>query len=244
MFFRYGNHRHPVGEVEISSLRARTIYSARGFREGTLKTLSLAGELLGDDNVEVNTAILELEAAYSTQNLAAALFFGEPGNPGFATAHAWLPEQTLGGIKVIGLDYGNSPGEFSNHRTFSITLEALFPDFSLNILELQETLRFVGTSGPRFVWRRNLDTRATKQQINKNTTMLVTQSGRVLGYQTLPSRPPARWPSNEHKEQRQVSVLPPQELRGTLAKFGIAYSYAFEFGRAVKGVPATSRGRN
>ena len=243
MFFWYGNHKHPVGEVEISSLNARTVFNARGYPEGTLKTITLQGELLGDTNVDVNASILELEAAYSTQNLITGLYFGEPSSPGVASAHSWSPGATLGGIKVIGLDYGNSPGEFSNHRTFSVTLEALFPDYSVNTMSFEETLRFVGTAGQRRVWRRNLDTRPTRQVVNRNTTMRVTQSGRILGYRTLPRRPGPRWPNDEHEEQRQVGLVSPRELRGTIAKFGITYSYSFEFDRAVASAPLSPLGR-
>lgn len=236
MYFQYGSYIHAEAEVILSSISRSTEYSPRG--EPILSRVSLAiqGVIQADSATLLGPKLDALETAYARHGQTAGLF--QTG--GIRTTH-FLPNGTaLGGVRSSGVSYPDGEGvEYVTSRTYSVTLSADYPFNGVTLLEFQETLSFVGTCGPRFVWLDTLNGPPEKQIVQQKTTQRVVQSGSALGYFNRPPPPPPLWPGNEHEKERQIVLTSPRIVFGRAVDHGISWSYSFESAVPLLGVPRT-----
>lgn len=230
--FRYGGYSHEAGEVTIASISVRADFSARGEPVLSRMQWQIQGQLNANDPADLTAKLRNLEGAYNNQAQDAGLYF-VGGGP---TAH-YLPNGTsIGGVRSLGVSYPKGDGaEYTTFRNYSITLEADYPFAGTNLLEYRETLRFVGTCGPEWIYLFPLTGEPERQQVLAKTTQKVTQSGSAMGFLSRPSPPPPLWPANEHEQARTIGPTSPRVLRGRQIDFGIEWSYEFESATPLNG---------
>ena len=225
LYFKYGSYQHAAGDIVLSSIARSTEYSPRGDPQLSKLSWSLQGVIQGSSPSDLTSQLEALEAAYAKHGQHAGLY--ETG--GVATVHQMPNAGALGGVRSSGVSYPQGDGiEYATMRSYAVTLDADYPFDGVTLLEFSETLSFVGTCGPRFVYLSTLNGPPEKQIVQKKTTQKVTQSGQALGYFNRPSPPPPLWPGDEHEDQRSISKTSPRVLFGRELDHGIQWSYSFE----------------
>jgi len=226
MYFKYGSYQHPDNEVNLTSFTQRRIYNARGTVERIVKTMQLQGVLIASTQTAIKSAIGTLENAYVNDGKDAGLYHDD-GTP----SHHFLDSsQSLSGVRVLSLDYPKSDGaEYATQRAYTITLEAVFPvSGGDNLLAFNETLRIVGTGGPRIATIETLTGSPQVQTINQQTKVLAQQFGRAIGLLQYPSAPAPLFASVEHQDRREITQGSPTFEGGRFTNYEISWAYHFE----------------
>jgi hypothetical protein len=240
MYFQYGNYQHAHGEVNLS-LTKRANRNARGFTAYTTWTMQLEGTLIavGDTAAEmqasIHAQILALENAYGLDGFDAGLFHDD----GSLTPHFLDSSASLGGVRVIGMEFDkdNRDGQYATGRSYRITLEADFPNPAVALQQWTESLRIVGTGGPRTVHLETISGVPQKQVVNQRTIVRATQSGSAVGLRTYPLPPAPLFPGAELVDNREVSKGSPRNLHGAFVDWPINWSYQFEAAGSLNGTP-------
>jgi hypothetical protein len=234
MYAVYGSYTHTVNEVNLLSFQQRLKYSARGKAESTVKTVTLEAVLIPSSASQANitTAIRQIELAYSVNGLSWGLYQDD----GTITPHA-LPLGSISGVRVMGFDWNKSDGaEYATQRTATITLEAEYPGGD-NLLIFQETLRFIGNGGARFVWVETANGPPQRQLVNQRTVARAVQSGMAVGLLAEPDFPPPIWPNIERYDLREMGRVAPRFDGAAFRDWGINWTYQFESGQPLFGEP-------
>jgi len=234
MYAVYGNYTHDVNEVNLLSFQQRLKYSPRGKVEATVKTATIEAVLIPSSPSQTNitAAIREIEQAYSVNGHAWALYQDD----GTVTPHA-LPLGSIGGVRVLAFDWNKNDGaEYATGRTATIVLEAEYPD-SDGLLVFQETLRFIGNGGPRFVWVETANGPPQQQLVNQRTISRAVQSGMAVGLLAEPTYPQPIWPDVERRDLREMGRVGPRRDGNVFRDWGINWSYQFESGQPLYGQP-------
>lgn len=216
---------HAFNEVTIAQ-SMRSTYSERGFRTMLTRTLDITGEILDEGVSAITTRINAIETYYPGLLTSAALY-DDDGN---LTAHLLTDDaDCFGGIRVMQISYPNGDGaEYVNGRKFSISLEADFIDRSGGeLVEWQQTIRRVGTGGPRFAMQEVLEGPPVRQITNKRTIQTVSQSGSAKGLTGYPLAfvPKPVLPNAEYPDRRELTEGP-YEWKGT-RKFNFQYNWSY-----------------
>lgn len=240
MHFQYGGYRHSDGEVNLS-LTKRTNPNARGFSAYTTWTMQLEGTLIGvgetseDLQADIRAQIYALENAYALDGFDAGLYHDD-GSP---TPHFLDSSSSLGGVRVaeIEFDKDNGDGQYATGRSYRITLQADFPNPFVTLQQWNETLRIVGTGGPRFVHLETMRGTPQRQLVNQRTIVRATQSGTAVGLRTYPLPPPPIFPAAELADKREFSRGSPRNFHGAFIDWPIQWTYQFESAGPLNGTP-------
>src|SRR5262249_53494469 len=145
MYLKYGPYTHAQNEplVQIAN---RAIFSPRGYRQAVRETWRIVGVLHAASATALTAAIAGLRSAYNVNGLDLGLYLDDQTT---LTDHALISGASLGGTRVTALDFPVGAGaEYSTFRSYSISVEADFPDASKHLLHFSGTLSFRGTRGP------------------------------------------------------------------------------------------------
>lgn len=235
------------------SFTSQTILDSRGKPERIRKTIHLSGVLIATGQEAIRNAINALQAAYSKHGRDAGLYHdnGEP------SPHFLQSRTSLTGVRVTSLEFPTGDGtEYATGRNFQITLQAdyLPPVAAASNLggssgggqnvasggaatSFQETLQFVGSGGPRRIWRETLRGLPLGQIAAQRTICRAVQTGSATGLLGSPLAPPPLWPGLEVAEKREVQIIGPEREGPTLLNWGVAWSYEFESPRPLFGSP-------
>jgi hypothetical protein len=245
MHASYGSYDHPAGLTAVTSLQIEALRDERtGARRGVRQRWVLEGELQASgatDDLKVadlTSKIQALEAAYSLDGKDLKLVYTGGSGP-VDTAHALMDAETLGGVKVLLVDWlkGRGP-EYAVMRSYRITVEGEIEDAGLaNLVSFQEMVSVQGTGGPRRVMLVPLEGDPVEQETSERTPIVVTQSGDAIGRTAYPSFPAPKLTAGEVYERRtQERRGPDRQADGTYRNYGIRWSYEY----IVNYVPAAS----
>ncbi len=233
MFFKYGTHRHPDNEVNLVTFRQDAVRNARGLVQFTRKTLSIEGVLLASTQATIKTAIAAMETAYAVDGKDAALFHDD----GTKSPHSLDSNDSIGGVRVRSISFDKATAaEYATQRTFRVTLWADFAGQD-NLVQFIESLRFVGTGGPKRVWVQLINGLAQRQQVQARTTQRIVQSGTAIGYVVSPAFPTPIFPQYEHEDRREANIGSPQRDGDDHINYPISWTYHFEAPVALSGRP-------
>jgi hypothetical protein len=192
---RYRNYTHDEGEVAFEINQVANLNPANGVIDTVTHLWTLSGELLvtdGSDNqAELSTRINALAAAYSVPGGDLVFLLDD----GTASSHLIRSNATIGGTKVLSFDWLNGPAEYSNHRSYRITLRADYavpPNSGLTYWK--ETYEFSG-GGPKIRHQESVRGRPRAQTIKKFTIYRARQFGTIVGQYTYPAWPSPLWPN-------------------------------------------------
>ena len=234
MYLRYGPYIHAQNEPAVQ-IGKRAIFSPRGLRQSVRETWRIVGVLRAASQPALTAAIADLRSAYNVNGYDLGLYLDDQTT---LTDHVMTSSAALGGTRVTALDFPAGAGaEYSTFRSYSIAVEADFPDTSNNLLDFSETLSFEGTGGPRVIFLDTLDGLPQPQIAQQRTTTRARQEGRAVGLATYPPVPPPIWPQAEMQPARRLVLRSPRRAAGNLTEFAVEWSYSFESIAPLAGTP-------
>lgn len=168
MIFRYaapsdhtaGGFSFHLNEASINTLRRARTYNRRGRRRSTVVTMHVTGKLMEvygssgqiSSQAEVTDAINGLETEFLadlTAGSVTGLYLDDGTTP---TSHILTSADAMDGVKVLQIGYERNGGaEYTNLRSFSIVLQAEYPQSGLggDLQYYRESIRTVGTGGAK-----------------------------------------------------------------------------------------------
>jgi hypothetical protein len=234
MFLRYGSYTHAQNEPAVQ-IGKRALFSPRGYRQSVRETWRIVGVLHAGDQPGLTAAIAALRSAYNVNGLDLGLYLDDGATP---TDHVLSSGASLGGTRVTSLAFPIGAGaEYSTFRSYSITVEADYPDTSNNLLDFSETLSFEGTGGPRLVFLDTLAGLPQPQIARQFTTCRARQQGRAVGQATYPPVSPPIWPTAELPDQRRLTLRSPKRIAASLTEYVAEWTYVFESVSPLIGAP-------
>lgn len=234
MLLRYGSYTHARNEPAVQ-IGKRALFSPRGVRQAVRETWRIVGVLHAADQPGITAAIAALRAAYNVNGLDLGLYLDDGTTP---TDHVLSSGASLGGTRVTSLAFPVGSGaEYSTFRSYSITVEADFPDTSNNLLDFSETVSFEGTGGPRIIFLETLAGLPQPQIARQCTKYRARQEGRAVGLATYPPVPPPIWPAAELPDQRRLVLRSPKRTAAALTEFAAEWTYVFESVSPLAGAP-------
>lgn len=231
MQFSYRGFLHPANECTVA-IKVKNNFDKAGRRIGRTETWNITGLIQAATQLKVDAACAAMEQAYEEDGGDAILYLnaGGPAHRKLTTA------DSLTGVRVLeGVDYPDGKGaDFSTYRHYAITLEATYykKKGKFNLLEWQETLSWVGTGGPKFIFLPLLVGIPDKQFTQQHTTVKLTQSGHAIGRYKYPRMAKPLFPGDEHVDQRGHGKETPKRKgppgRPFLTDYKVDWSYHFE----------------
>jgi len=237
MYLKYGSYTHAQNEAAVQ-IGKRAVFSPRGYRQAVRETWRILGVLHAAGQASLTSAIASLRAAYGVNGLDLGLYLDDGLT---LTDHALVSSLSLGGTRVTSLEFPNGSGaEYSTFRSYSIAVEAEFPDTSNNLLDFSETLSFEGSGGPRIIFLDTLDGLPQQQIAQQRTTSRARQEGRAVGLATYPPVAAPIWPGAELPAERRLAMRSPRRVAGNLTEFVVEWKYAFEAVIPLAGMPTVA----
>jgi len=234
MFLKYGPYTHAQNEPAVQIVK-RAVFSPRGYRQAVRETWRIVGVLHAADQPGLTAAIVALRSAYNVNGLDLGMYLDDGVT---LTDHVMTSAAALGGTRVTALDFPSGAGaEYSTFRSYSIAVEADFPDTTNNLLDFSETLSFEGTGGPRVIFLDTLEGLPQPQLAQQRTTCRARQQGRAVGLATYPPVAAPIWPGAELLDQRRLVVRSPKRVAGNLTEFVVEWMYVFESVSTLAGLP-------
>jgi len=242
MYFQWGSHIHPPGEVNLTKMEMQPIFSQRNDRWAVLKKLHLVGEIqftpaedaatAGDIDARqalFDTKITALRDAYATNYHNGGLYHSN-GTP---TKHALDTTQAnnISGTRVAYRSWNRGAGdEYATVRTFYIILEALFDEADSGLYAYREQIRMNGTGGEHWQWVENPLLIPIKQTIARFTHQTIVQWGQIVGVNFWPlgNVPPPIYPQWEHQPHRTTEYEYPTWFGNAYRLYGYSWRYYME----------------
>ena len=225
MYFKYGSYSHAASEAEVR-LTTQNLYSRRGDRSTIRKTLNVTGSLIATTEATMTTAIAALEDAYSQDGQTGGLYQTDDT---LVRDHSIEQNaDTIGKVRVVSLSLPQGSGVYSTNRQFAVTLQAdYFVPGASNILEFNETIRMIGTGGPRRVVIPLIDGAPMVQYPQLVTAVYAVQSGRSLGLKGYVLPNSIAYPQHEEVHRRERTKGDPEYIDGTYTNYPFAWTYYF-----------------
>ncbi|ANS03305.1 hypothetical protein [uncultured Mediterranean phage uvDeep-CGR2-KM19-C37] len=225
MYFKYGSYQHDDNTVTLASVSRQAIFSPRGRRQIMRERLQISGVIIASTQATIKSAVDALEAAYADDGKDAGLYHDNDS----VSSHFLDSSASLGGVRVVsGPSYPKGDGaEYATGRDFTVVLEADFPESGEELTSFQETLRIVGTGGPRFAIVEVLNGLPQSQIVQQRTSVVATQSGRSVGLTAYPFVPPPIFPVFEIQGRRDISTGSPTLNNTVHTNWPVSWVYHF-----------------
>lgn len=235
-WFRYGPYIHVASEVQLAVSKHAT-FSARGYRQALDVTFHLSGVLISTDGTiaTLTTQMNSLENAYANDGLDAGLYLDSGCTN--ATNHIISSGQTIGGTRVMALEWVNGDGtEYVTKRGYSITLLATFPGTN-NLLEWHEGIFIRGNGGSRVIVLESLAGNPQPQTTCLNTKCTASQKGTAKGLFTWVPAPAPIWPGALRNDLIGGGLETPIRAANGTWQFPTSWDYSYESDGPLSGVP-------
>lgn len=222
--FQYGGLRTDKGEVVVSSQYQKNRFSNVDKTKviSTVKTMLLSGVLHGTDPSDLTQKLNRYQQEFSNQDRDCALLLAN-GSP--STFH-WRSRDTAHGIQVVEFNFEKNDGaEYTTYKSYTIKLEAEFPNSRFQLIEWMETMSCRGTGGRIWRYPPVLEGDPEKQTVRERATCVVVQQGRAIGYKETPPVPAPYFPDDEHEEERDIAL---DYARNGEKEWPVSWRYVFE----------------
>lgn len=230
MYLRYGNHRHDVGECELS-ITAQGEQTGTGGTWATRYNIAIAGQLQGASAAEIEAKARLLEDAYSIDNQDFALMHSTGG----ATHLAFSAVNSIGGVRVIQRPSYPSQRDASyvTFLNYVIALEVLVAETAGTVLSSFEERISIRGGGPRWGVLETKFGEPIRQPLRNRTTCHASQSGRAVGLYGYPTNyvPAPLWPSALVESPGSREFMSPRRIGDGAGRTFVEYpvSWAYEF---------------
>jgi len=247
MYYQYGSHTHPAGEVNLKRVEVTPIFSPRNDRAFALYKHHLVIELqhtaaenaaiAAETSIAVRTAlrqsylhakIAQLADVYS-QNYQSCGLFHDDGTP---TRH-YMPNggNNLSGNRVLFGAWDKDGGdEYATVRSAYVIVGGLFYEADSEIYNYREEIDIYGTAAASWEWVENQQLIPIQQQIFPYTRQTIIQYGAITGVSgwIIGNVPPPLFPNWEKGTRRVQKYECPQWQGNSYALYGYRWSYHME----------------
>ena len=230
MYIQYGSYAHAPGEANLINFIARPLRSARGVQEKVVVEAHVSGQVKanpGDDEYDVANKVQAIENAVSRDGRDWGLYHSD-GSP---TPHILYTNDSfsLTGNQIVHRMFPSSHnGEFSTGRDFSYVVRNTFRATDSNILDYQESIGYIGTTGPKVVWKENKYLPAYYEVDSFRSLQTIKQTGYAItnGTYLIPP-PPILPPPFELQHLRGIRRTSPRRWSQGVEGFRIEWNYTF-----------------
>jgi len=244
-----GGYEHEPGECYPAGVTFERLKSKRNIKYATVVRMKVAGSLVGNlTRAEIKTKMQAMAVAYNTDYQDATFEYSD----GSLTSHQMLNDDvnSLSGNKIIERSWDNQyDTELANTRSFTFTVEAIYIDVdasenNANRLQWDETATSIGDGGPTWRIYNNWGSTPIKEQISSSSSITWVQQGIIFSNYSYPLAPHGMTPAatlfplaDEHREQRQITLISPREYghnnpsrpgAWNYTHYGTKYKYIFE----------------
>lgn len=228
MYFQFGGYTHPVGQVAISSDARTREYSPRGRLQSIRRRLAISGTIIESGQSDITAAINSLAGGYSNSAQGAGLLQAD----GAPSGHYLFASGSLYGIRVLdGPNFNDTMGngEYATGRSFSVTLEAEYPQATADpLLSYSETISVQGTGGPRIAVIETDTGTPVTEVTQARTTVIVRQQGSAVGYLAPVAPNPPLFPAYLSGPDASVTNgSPSKQAPGLNTDYPTSWSYQF-----------------
>jgi hypothetical protein len=235
MYLQYGSYAHAIDEAAITPISRRSILDGANRVYGTTETWEVRGWLQAPDVSSLTQAIANLENAYAVQGQDLGLF----NDDGSQTAHGAFSANTLGGIRVMGIEYpdgGESDAEYTTYRKYTIRLEWDTRVAANGIIAWTESILYTG-GGYLMGFLEPILGLPQKQQFKQSTTFRAVQRGTAVGLWDYPPVPPPIWPGDLEKGAPEINPKDPRRAGNQFTEFQVSWAWFFAFILPPSGLP-------
>lgn len=221
MQLSYRGFTHDVSDPFIS-IERESLMTENQIVYAVLHRWTIRGRLHATNQDTLHALIIQMEDAYKVNggDLILSLDSG-------SEAHSIRSAETVGGVKIIrppSYPEGGG-GEYSTFRNYTLVAEAVYPYSQDGVLiSWQESITFVGTTGPLWVAVPLLYGPPQIQRLRNYTPVTVIQSGAAIMMYDYPVPPPPLWPGLEHEDRHTVT---PQLFPDNSGRRGVQWTYYF-----------------
>lgn len=245
MYFKYGGYLHPKNEVVLAGFLVHPVYSDRGRRTSMMYEMHLKGEICINDpsittpaqmQAAIKVRINEIIDAYRL-NYQDAMFLHDDGVT--PTPHCLLNSNSLSGVQLITRSWPKGDqAEYATSRTFHLAFRSEQLDPESELVYYHETLRFIGTGGPRYVVTDTATGPPRYDLVNLRTHQTITQVGTAVGLEGYPLVDIyPLYPQWEHLERREYILGTPRSRRNGWTHYPIQWAYHFSLPTGTNGAP-------
>jgi len=236
----YGTYQHAVKTV-TPRVTSVPLYTPRGEVYAIRQTVTIAGEVGGDDTHAVRDAVEELIAAYSTdgKDLVWSLM-DDSQTPDVAL----ISSRCIGGTRVIQRPSftAGEGGEYSNYRKYEVVVQGdvRIKDQDIpRVWSYSQTIQRTGTGGPVYRHVPLKHERWQRQQSRRYSLVRIVQTGTIAGTHAHLRPPAPRWPHALLAESVTVteSEQPALWINGIGVGWETSWSYTFESATPLSGAP-------
>lgn len=226
MIFKYGSYSHQIAEIGLVATQILH-FDDKGEPAFHRYRWTIRGQIFGTDPSDLTTKLAAMEASY-TQNENAGLYEDDGTTP---THHVVAASSTLGGVRVLGIEYprdGIGSAEYSTFVTYVITIEFDIAAAGVNpVTSWVESLEFFG-GGPDKRLLTLIQGAPVEQETAEQTPTGVIQAGEAVGYSSYPTYPASLWPTHYRKnESRQRKTSPRLQKAGDATAFYTDYKISW-----------------
>lgn len=235
MRITYGSYQCDENATTLQSSQ-RTNINNGGQPYSVTRRFDVQGYLAGSSQAAIATAQAALKAALDVPYQDLKLLLDSGAN----SADVLLNQGSISGVKIVeGPSFTDTMGpEYATLRSFRFSAEAEYPlsGTALILLDWQETLTFSG-GGPIYTHRPAINGPPQKQLVYPASVFRCQQQGQAVGYLAYPLPSPPKFPSALMQAPEIRRTAPKRKGPGRHEGYTISWSYSFESGSALVGLP-------
>lgn len=226
MYLKWGSYVFDDNIVDLSHISAQRMHSPRHRLAFMRYTMHCEGHFCVSGQTNIRAKLDAFETALVDDWKDVALYHDD----GTKSAHWLSNSRSINGVRVIQQTYPSVEAEYASGRSFTITFQADYFDIEDQIWDFEESLTFLGTTGPRWHFVETFAGNPHAVITSLRTTQKIIQQGMAIGIQAPPILPTPLFPPNmEHLDQRMTTRGSAQKIgRHDNALFPVRYRYVFE----------------
>lgn len=227
MYLTYNGHLHKLDEMNVERFQRFPKYSPRHARMTALHRMEVSGELQYFGQGPITAAIQANEQAY---NFDRAGDFGLLQDDGTKTPHFLSDADSINGVRIMFYEYPQGDAaEYASKRTVRIVAEAEYLAADEDIYSFEETLQFIGNTGPIWEFELVCNGPAIPVQRTQRSVQQVIQSGRIVGLVSYMGAPPPVFINGQHGERFVYTPESPVKYGNLWLNWPESYAYHFSF---------------
>ena len=220
-----------MNEANLINFTVRPRMSARSFKLANVVEAHVAGQFClqsGEDEFDLDDKIDALWNALKIDGGDFGLYHSD-NSP---TPHVMYSNDPLSltGNQVGNIVFpANHNGEYSTGRDFAYSVKNEFVAAETLLMDYQETIQHIGTTGPRVQWYENKYWQPFYRVDSLNSLQSVTQSGYAVTIETwLLPPPPIMLPPFELQHLRTIRRTGPRRYPQGFEGYRIDWTYHFQ----------------
>lgn len=224
----WGNFAFPTNAAKVTN---RTIaeMSPQGLPLRYITTYDVEAFLIGVSQTDLSQQEATLRVALSKPKQDFIL----KTDTGQISSSAIISKATMSGTRVRNIDFRDATdAEYVNRRTVTFSVDAIYliANAANAVISWRQSIRIVGTGGPRRSWRFPVNAPSIRQQLTPFSLITATQSGEAVGHTRAPTPPFPIWPGYIVDESVDEGESSPENLGQSYINYPVTWSYRFERG--------------